>query len=768
MTTSLKILLLEDSPEDVVLIRRELSKAGLVFTSEVVNTREEFTSALADFRPDVILSDHSLPEFNSVEALKIYKQARRHYGLIAPFILITGSVSEEFAVQCIKDGAADYILKDRLARLPSAVTGALEQQRAKEEKRKVVEEQKRLLQVLQKSVNEIYIFNPDTLLFEYFNDSALHKLGYTSEELRRLTPLHLMPSFTRPLFESILEGVQASEAPKTMFESVYVRKNGTRYPVEVHLQLIDQEARRSFLLVVIDITVRKEAEREKELAQHLSRIFSDDNSLEDNLRQALEEICRQYNLFVAEAWVTSIDGMYMQLAATYGLREALPHAGEKSFFIRGEGIVGTAWRQKSAVFVPDILKDGIYQRKEFARANGFASVLAVPVTFRGEVIAVFTFYSKKRKASANDLVGLGPSLLAQLASDIRRKKAEEELNGFFRLSPDIIGIVGTDGYIKKINPSICAILGYEAEELMGQPYLAYVHPDDHEKMLLELDRVRQSPDPLYFEIRLITRTGDTRWIAWTASPVVNASLVFAVGKDITQKKRAEEALLALNEELAAARLRQQQEITQAVLTAQESERQHIGRELHDNINQVLSSARLYMDMCTVEGDNAAFLQRATDIVNTAINEIRALSHTLIPPSLANTGFGQAARDLLEAVELSGNLAIIATIDLPAETGLSGQLKLTLYRIIQEALHNITKYAQASRVELELRQLPGSLFLKIADNGVGFDTTQKPGGVGLLNMRTRVSLFNGTLQLQSAPGQGCTLSISIPLQEAEGA
>jgi two-component system response regulator len=135
MDMLLKILILEDSREDLELVERELRKGGLNFSSVVVKKKDEFTKALHEFKPDVVLSDHSLPQFNSIEAMELWKQYQQEYNVSVPFILITGSVSEEFAVQSIKAGADDYVLKDRLKRLPTSIRSALEKARTEKEKR---------------------------------------------------------------------------------------------------------------------------------------------------------------------------------------------------------------------------------------------------------------------------------------------------------------------------------------------------------------------------------------------------------------------------------------------------------------------------------------------------------------------------------------------------------------------------------------------------------------------------------------------------------
>ncbi len=134
MEKELKILMLEDLEEDVGLIERTLNKQGILFTSRRVDTRDEFIEALESFDPDVILSDHALPQFNSLEALTICR--KQHVEV--PFILVTGTVSEEFAVNCLKQGADDYVLKSNLVRLPSAIQNALKQ-RHHEQKRKNAE-----------------------------------------------------------------------------------------------------------------------------------------------------------------------------------------------------------------------------------------------------------------------------------------------------------------------------------------------------------------------------------------------------------------------------------------------------------------------------------------------------------------------------------------------------------------------------------------------------------------------------------------------------
>src|SRR5258708_18862764 len=121
LSKELRILMLEDLEDDAGLLDRALTKEKIAFTRIRVDTREEFVHALDTFNPDLILSDHALPQFNSIEALKIVQESKAEI----PFIIVTGSVSEEFAVTCIKKGADDYVLKSNLSRLHLSIQHAI-------------------------------------------------------------------------------------------------------------------------------------------------------------------------------------------------------------------------------------------------------------------------------------------------------------------------------------------------------------------------------------------------------------------------------------------------------------------------------------------------------------------------------------------------------------------------------------------------------------------------------------------------------------------
>src|SRR5260370_24928243 len=134
MDRKTRILIFEDVATDAELIERELRKANIAFTSQRVETKEGFSKALLEFEPDIILSDYSLPQFSGLEALRLLKEKNTR----VPFILITGSLTEEIAVLCMKEGADDYLLKASLKRLPSAVLKALKKKECEKDREKDV------------------------------------------------------------------------------------------------------------------------------------------------------------------------------------------------------------------------------------------------------------------------------------------------------------------------------------------------------------------------------------------------------------------------------------------------------------------------------------------------------------------------------------------------------------------------------------------------------------------------------------------------------
>jgi two-component system sensor histidine kinase UhpB len=222
--------------------------------------------------------------------------------------------------------------------------------------------------------------------------------------------------------------------------------------------------------------------------------------------------------------------------------------------------------------------------------------------------------------------------------------------------------------------------------------------------------------------------------------------------------------LGLQKKLEQQRLSEQKRITSAVLFAQEKERKYLGEELHDNINQVLATAKLYLEYARSNPPSRdELIDKSISVIMLAIDEIRKLSHHLIVNDISlskENGLMHAIQDVAAGLREVGSIRFITEMKEFDEKGLDNGCKIAIYRIIQEQLNNIIKHAEASEVIISLAKRQKKVTLVISDNGKGFEPSAQKYGVGLTNIRSRVSLYDGEFVIRTAPGEGCSLEISL--------
>ncbi len=224
--------------------------------------------------------------------------------------------------------------------------------------------------------------------------------------------------------------------------------------------------------------------------------------------------------------------------------------------------------------------------------------------------------------------------------------------------------------------------------------------------------------------------------------------------DVTERIRLEKEL-ALQQKL------KQQQLTEVVLGAQERERFELGQELHDNINQILATSKLYLDVAIEEKEpRVELLIKSRKNIALAIEEIRKLSKDLIAPTLHDLGLTQSIKELIRSIQAIGKMKIRLTISGLSEEELMPEQKINIYRIIQEQLNNILKHAQAGTVVIELNKVKEQVRLRLTDDGKGFDPRVRRKGVGISNIISRAELYNGKVEIESAPGKGCQLMVVL--------
>ncbi|MFL5742375.1 MAG: ATP-binding protein [Flavisolibacter sp.] len=221
--------------------------------------------------------------------------------------------------------------------------------------------------------------------------------------------------------------------------------------------------------------------------------------------------------------------------------------------------------------------------------------------------------------------------------------------------------------------------------------------------------------------------------------------------------------VSLETQLESHKEAQKNKLIKAAIDAQEKQRTEIGKELHDNVNQVLTTIKLYNEIClTEEQTNKKLLLKSIQQVNYCIEALRSISKTLTGPALGEMNLADTIKELADSVTTTRRIEVkFYSYGLKNEK-ISDDLHTTIYRIAQEQLTNVLKYANASLVDVMLVGTSLSVALRIQDNGKGFDTTQNRKGVGITNMVTRTQTLNGQIDIQSKPGQGCTLMVEFPI------
>jgi PAS domain S-box-containing protein len=264
MERELHILILEDVATDAELMERELRKAGMVFSSRRVETKKAFIKGLKDFAPDLILADYTLPMFDGLSALAIVQEKCPDI----PFILVSGAIGEELAIEAIKSGATDYILKQRLSRLGHTVHRALREVEERAERRRaeeaLKESEEQLRTVFEASLDAIIAVN-DQGKIVLLNPAAEELFLYSSEDVLNKPIKILFRENTGGAHQMRLErflsiGMGQCGHIGRRLERIFRRKDGTTFEAEVAMAGGRRDDKRLIVVSIHDVTERKQAE----------------------------------------------------------------------------------------------------------------------------------------------------------------------------------------------------------------------------------------------------------------------------------------------------------------------------------------------------------------------------------------------------------------------------------------------------------------------------------------------------------------------------
>ena len=371
------------------------------------------------------------------------------------------------------------------------------------------------------------------------------------------------------------------------------------------------------------------------------------------------------------------------------------------------------------------------------------------------------------------------AMVIYFTNDSRRKEAEDKLreseekfrNLIYNLKQGVI-VHEQNGSINIVNQAAVDMFGVTKEELLNPTAIAHpwdviredgtVFPENEYPVRLVLSTKTAVRDVVMGIYRHLTN--DRAWLLVNAEPILDEDgeiiSILSSMADITEQKR-------LTRELFEQEVQKQKLLVQATIDGQEKERQLMGKELHDNINQHLTTTRLYLEVARekASGEALEMIQLSHKTLAGIIYEIRQLSQSLVPPTLGDIGLTESIQELCDSLRRAHAFNIDFYHPYFHEEDMQANLKLMLYRITQEQVNNIIRHAHAANLQIKLQSDAEYIFLTISDDGIGFDPAHYKKGMGFSNIVTRADLFNGKVEIDTAPGKGCQLSIIIPLETA---
>jgi two-component system, sporulation sensor kinase E len=596
----------------------------------------------------------------------------------------------------------------------------------KQMERELREAELKFRTISEKSLVGIYIIQDGK--FAYVNPKFAEIFGYTPPEMTDSFPVeNIVDEKDKTRVSENIRARMAGELQSVHFEAKGRKKDGTPIYTEVFGSRSEYKGRTAIIGSLIDITERRQAEEQILKERNLSNEIID---------------CLPGVFFLQDK-----DGRYLRWNKHFGKasgysEEELKHLKALDFF---EG------HQR------DVVQEKI--REMMANPNLEADLETEIVTKDGRKVP---FYYKGKHIEYEGepcIIGTGMNIT-------RLRKVQEELK---KSEANLQTILDNTDTVYLLLDSGLRILSYNQRAIdfatreLGHKMQISDHILDHfpagrRQALTKWMAKAIKGENIHYEISYPQPDGSFTWYYVRMFQVKNAKqevlgIMMAVS-DVTRQKLLEQQILDQ-------KVQEQKKITRVVITVQEKERNKIGQELHDNVNQILASAGMYArTWLDNESQERTLIEESARLIKVAIEEIRLLSRNEITPQRT-----LSLRDLIQPLvdHLNDNSSIKARLDFHvAGRQIDADLKLNVYRIVQEQLNNILKHAIASQVYILLAIGEGYLRLSIVDDGKGFDTTRKRKGIGLTNIANRVESFNGDLSIDSSVGEGCRLSIRIPV------
>jgi len=356
------------------------------------------------------------------------------------------------------------------------------------------------------------------------------------------------------------------------------------------------------------------------------------------------------------------------------------------------------------------------------------------------------------------ILGAGIDLTARENAQREIRENDKKYRSLFEQASDPILVTDFEGNFSDVNGSFCKLFGYTKKELLRMNIRSLVCPYQLKERPLRNDLLMNGKH--IFSDRLMIHKDGSIIETEANLKKFGDDRIMGIVRNVTELRKLQRAM---EQERLEQKIQEQKKITRAVIKAQERERNIIGRELHDNVNQLLASTRMCLSTAKLTpSGKKEFVDKSIRLIDATIFEIRILSRKHVTP-LKGFDLKEQILSLVKIMEEGIGFKISFSYEVPEQQEIPDDLKLNIYRVIQEQLNNVYKHASASRVQIKMYFEDNQIHILINDNGIGFEIGIKKSGVGIVNIINRVESFNGKVNFETNPGVGCKLEIHIPIE-----
>jgi PAS domain S-box-containing protein len=355
------------------------------------------------------------------------------------------------------------------------------------------------------------------------------------------------------------------------------------------------------------------------------------------------------------------------------------------------------------------------------------------------------------------LLGTGIDLTERERAQREIKENEKKYRSLFEQASDPILVTDFKGNFTEVNGSFCKLFGYTKKELLRMNVASLICPVQLKERPMRNDLLMKGKH--LFSDRIMVHKDGSLIETEANLKKFGEDRIMGIVRDVTEIRKLQRAM---EQEKMEQIDQEQKKITRAVIKAQERERNIIGKELHDNVNQHLASARMCLSTARLTAAGKKdFVDKSIRLIDATIFEIRVLSRKHVTP-LKGFDLKEQIQSMIKIMEEGIGFKISLDYGLTDHLEILDDLKLNIYRIIQEHLNNVYKHASASRVQIKISAEDKWIHVLMHDNGIGFEIGMKKSGVGIVNIVNRVESFNGKVSFETNPGVGCKLDIRIPM------